>query len=171
MVPVIRGDQYVQVDEPLVDELEQQEMVGFVPQITVFVCIYCAYMSADTAGALRVQYPANVKMIKLPCTGKVDARYLLEAFEQGADGVCVVGCPIGNCHHVSGNKRAEARVAYVQNMLDEVGLGRDRLGMYFVTGGMGVTYAKAIREMAEKLQELGPSPLNRSEGSRKLHHH
>ena len=162
MVPVVRGDHRVQMDEPVIDVLEQQDMKPFTPQITVFVCIYCAYMSADTAGALRVQYPASVKMVKLPCTGKVDARYLLKAFEQGADGVCVVGCPIGNCHHVSGNQRAQARVAYVQDLLDDVGLGRDRLGMYFVTGGMGMTYAKVILEMAEKLQNLGPSPLNRS---------
>ena len=164
MVPAIRGDHRVQVAEPVIDELEQQETTRFTPQITVFVCIYCAYMSVDTAGALRVQYPANVKMVKLPCTGKVDARYLLEAFEQGADGVCVVGCPVGNCHHVSGNKRAAARVAYVQDILDDVGLGRDRLGMYFVTGGMGMTYAKVMREMADTLQNLGPSPLNRSGG-------
>jgi len=143
------------------------ELVGvsdFRPEITVFVCIYCAYMSADTAGALRAQYPASVKLVKLPCTGKVDARYLLEAFEQGADGVCVVGCPIGNCHHVNGNKRAQARVTYVQDLLDEVGLGRERLAMYFVTGGMGMTYANIIRGMAERIQKLGPSPLKKSVG-------
>jgi len=82
--------------------MNEQEGTGndFEPEITVFACIYCAYMAADTAGALRIRYPANVKLIKLPCTGKTDARYLLEAFEQGADGVCVVGCPMGNCHHV-----------------------------------------------------------------------
>ena len=71
----------------------------FEPEITVFTCIYCAYMAVDTAGALRIKYPASIKLVKLPCTGKVDMRYLLEAFEQGADGVCIVGCPIGNCHH------------------------------------------------------------------------
>ncbi|NLE46568.1 MAG: hydrogenase iron-sulfur subunit [Chloroflexi bacterium] len=136
----------------------------FVPEITVFTCIYCAYMSADTAGALRAQYPAGIKIVKLPCTGKVDARYLLEAFEQGADGVCVVGCPIGNCHHVNGNKRAQARVAYTQKLLDQIGLGSERLEMYFVTGGMGVTYATAIREMSERIKELGPNPLRKSMG-------
>nr|NIV35278.1 hydrogenase iron-sulfur subunit [Anaerolineae bacterium] len=73
---------------------------GFEPEITVFACIYCAYMAIDTAGALRIKYPASIKLVKLPCTGKTDTRYLLEAFEQGADGVCIVGCPIGNCHHV-----------------------------------------------------------------------
>jgi len=134
---------------------------GFEPEITVFTCIYCAYMAVDTAGALRIKYPANIKLVKLPCTGKTDVRYLLEAFEQGADGVCVVGCPIGNCHHVDGNKRGLARVTYTKKLLDEIGVGGDRLEMYFVSGGMGMTFASAVREMTERVGELGPSPLRR----------
>jgi len=132
---------------------------GFEPEITVFMCIYCAYMAADTAGALRIRYPANIKLIKLPCTGKTDARYLLEAFEQGADGVCVVGCPLGNCHHVRGNVRGLARVKYTKRLLDEIGLGGERLEMYFVSGGMGMTFANAVREMTERVRALGPNPL------------
>ena len=144
--------------------MSEQEGTGndFEPEITVFACIYCAYMAADTAGALRIKYPANVKLIKLPCTGKTDARYLLEAFEQGADGVCVVGCPIGNCHHVHGNERGRARVGYTKKLLDEIGLGGERLEMYFVSGGMGMTFADAIREMTERVRQLGPSPLRMS---------
>lgn len=146
--------------EKSVSEQEQHnEDDGFEPKITVFLCIYCAYMAVDTAGALRVKYPANVKLVKLPCTGKTDARYLLEAFEQGADGVCVLGCPIGNCHHVSGNKRGLARVKYTKQLLDEVGLGGERLEMYFVSGGMGMTFANAIEEMTGRLKRLGPNPL------------
>ena len=72
----------------------------FEPEITAFMCIYCGYMAADTASALRIEYPANVKLIKLPCTGKTDTKYLLKAFEDGADGVYVIACPKGNCHHV-----------------------------------------------------------------------
>ena len=132
---------------------------GFEPEITVFMCIYCAYMAADTAGALRITYPANVKLVKLPCTGKTDVRYLLEAFEQGADGVCVVGCPIGNCHHVRGNERGRARVKYTKKLLDEIGLDGERLEMYFASGGMGMTFANAMREMTERVRALGPSPL------------
>jgi coenzyme F420-reducing hydrogenase delta subunit len=132
---------------------------GFEPEITVFACIYCAYMAVDTAGALRVKYPANIKLVKLPCTGKTDVRYLLEAFEQGADGVCIVGCPIGNCHHVRGNERGLARVKYTRQLLDDVGLDGDRLEMYFVSGGMGMTFANAMREMTERVRALGPSPL------------
>ena len=132
---------------------------GFEPEITVFMCIYCAYMAVDTAGALRVKYPANIKLVRLPCTGKTNMRYLLEAFEQGADGVCVVGCPIGNCHHVRGNERGRTRVKYTKQLLDEIGLGGERLEMYFVSGGMGETFANAMREMTERLRALGPSLL------------
>jgi F420-non-reducing hydrogenase iron-sulfur subunit len=132
---------------------------GFEPAITVFTCIYCAYMAIDTAGALRIRYPANIKLVKLPCTGKTDTRYLMEAFEQGADGVCVVGCPIGNCHHVHGNERGLARVKYTKKLLDEIGLGGERLEMYFLSGGMGETFARAMREMTERIRGLGPSPL------------
>lgn len=132
---------------------------GFEPEITAFMCIYCAYMSADTAGALRLSYPPNVKLVKLPCTGKTDPRYILKAFEDGADGVYVVACPVGNCHHVRGNERAHARVRRTKKILDEIGLGGERLDMFFVSGGQGLTFADAAREMTERIRALGPSPI------------
>jgi F420-non-reducing hydrogenase iron-sulfur subunit len=131
----------------------------FEPQITAFLCIYCADMAAETAGALRIQYPANVKLIKMPCTGKTDIQYILDAFEHGADGVYVVGCPIGNCHHVRGNERARFRVEKAKALLDEIGIGRDRLEMYFVSGGMGETFAQIAQEMTDRVRALGLSPL------------
>ena len=133
----------------------------FEPEITAFTCIYCAYMAADTAGALRQSYPANVKLVRLPCTGKTDVQYLLDAFEQGADGVYVVACPLGNCHHVRGNERGQARVARARRLLESIGLEGERLEMYFVSGGQGATFAKAAREMTERVKKLGPSPLKR----------
>jgi coenzyme F420-reducing hydrogenase delta subunit len=131
----------------------------FEPEITAFLCIYCAYMAADTAGALRITYPPNVKLVKLPCTGKVDPLYILKAFEDGADGVYVVGCPVGNCHHVRGNERAYARIQRTKRMLDDVGLGGERLDMFFVSGGMGVTFADSAKEMTARVRALGPNPL------------
>ena len=131
----------------------------FEPEITAFMCIYCADMAADTAGALRIQYPANVKLVKMPCTGKTDVQYILSAFEHGADGVYVVGCPIGNCHHVRGNERASIRVEKVKEMLDEIGIGGERVDIYFVSGGMGETFAQVAQEMTERIRALGPSPL------------
>lgn len=131
----------------------------FEPQITAFYCVYCGYMAADTAGALHIQYPANVKFIRLPCSGKTDIRYLLEAFEQGADGVYVVACPIGNCHHVRGNERGLARLKRAKHILDEIGLGGDRLEMFFMSGSQGHTFAMAAQTMTERIRKLGPNPL------------
>jgi coenzyme F420-reducing hydrogenase delta subunit len=116
-------------------------------------------MAADTAGALQVQYPANVKLVRLPCTGKTDIRYLLEAFEQGADGVYVVACPIGNCHHVRGNERGRARLQRAKRILNEIGLGGERLDMFFMSGSQAQAFANAARTMTERIRGLGPNPL------------
>ena len=134
----------------------------FEPEITAFYCLYCGYMAADTAGALQVQYPANVKFVRLPCSGKTDVRYLLEAFEQGADGVYVVACSLGNCHHVRGNERGRARVARARQLLESIGIEGERLDMFFVSGGQGATFARVAREMTERVRKLGPSPLRRT---------
>lgn len=131
----------------------------FEPEITAFYCIYCGYMAADTAGALRIQYPANVKFVRLPCTGKTDIRYILEAFEQGADGVYIIACPIGNCHHVRGNERGLARVQRAKKILDEIGLGGERLDMFFMSGSQGNAFAMAAQTMTERIRALGPNPL------------
>lgn len=131
----------------------------FEPEITAFFCVYCGYMAADTAGALQIQYPANVKFVRLPCTGKTDIRYILEAFEQGADGVYQVACPIGNCHHVRGNERGLARIKRARKILDEIGLGGERLDMFFMSGSQGGTFARAAHTMTERIRKLGPNPL------------
>jgi coenzyme F420-reducing hydrogenase delta subunit len=131
----------------------------FEPEITAFYCLYCGYMAADSAGALQIQYPANVKFVRLPCTGKTDVRYLLEAFEQGADGVYVVACPIGNCHHVRGNERGRARLQRTKKILDEIGLGGERLDMFFMSGSQANAFAIAAKTMTERIRALGPNPL------------
>jgi len=135
----------------------------FEPEITAFYCGYCGYMAADTAGALKVQYPANVKFVRLPCTGKTDIRYLLAAFEQGADGVYLIGCPLGNCHHVRGNERGLARVDRAKKLLDEIGIGGNRLDMFFVSGSQAHAFADAARTMTARIRELGPNPLKAKE--------
>lgn len=133
---------------------------SFIPDLTAFTCIYCGYMAADTAGALRLSYPPNVKLIRLPCTGKIDVQYLLDAFAEGADGVYVVACSMGNCHHVRGNERALARVHRAKAILESIGIEPERLDMFFVSGGMGATFAQIAKEMTNRVIELGPSPLS-----------
>ncbi len=144
-----------QMEIQLIDE-------RFEPEITAFYCIYCGFMAADTAGSMRVQYPANVKFVRLPCTGKTDIRYVLEAFEQGADGVYIVACPIGNCHHVRGNERGQARVKRARDILKEIGLEEERLGMFFMSGSQAQSFAAAAHTMTERVRQLGPSPFKTS---------
>ena len=149
-------------------KISDQQTQEFEPEITAFYCIYCGYMAADTAGALHIQYPANVKFVRMPCTGKTDIRYLLEAFEQGADGVYLVACPIGNCHHVRGNERGKARVERAKKILDEIGLGGERLDMFFMSGSQGHTFAMAAQTMTERIRKMGPNPLKNGRTSQPL---
>jgi coenzyme F420-reducing hydrogenase delta subunit len=133
----------------------------FEPGIVAFCCHYCAYGAADLAGSMRLNYPANVKIIKLPCTGKVDIIYLLKAFEDGADGVYVAGCLEGNCHFTNGNIKAKRRVARAKRLLDEIGVGGNRLEMYNMSASMGPRFVEVAREMTERIKALGPNPVQR----------
>ncbi len=139
---------------------------GFEPELTAFSCIYCGSMAADTAGALRLTYPANVKLFRFPCTGKVDVEYILKAFEEGADGVYIVACPIGNCHHVHGNVRATKRLDYARELLEGIGLEGDRLGIFYMSGSQAHAFAAAAEQMTERIRRLGPSPLRKEVPSR-----
>lgn len=140
--------------------MEQERL----PEITVFTCIYCGYTSADMAGTLGLRYPADIKVVKLPCTGKMDTLYMLKAFEQGADAVMVVACTKGTCHHLEGNLRAEKRVGRAKLILDEIGLGGGRVEIFFVTGSQGYSFVEAVNQMSTRVAALGANPLKRGRG-------
>jgi F420-non-reducing hydrogenase iron-sulfur subunit len=113
---------------------------------------------------MRLDYPANIKIIRVPCTGKVDLMYLLSAIQKGADGVYVVGCLEGSCHYKQGNFKARQRVEQARVLLEEVGLEGDRVRMYNLSSGEGPTFAAYAKEMTEHIKALGPNPLkNRME--------
>jgi F420-non-reducing hydrogenase iron-sulfur subunit len=141
--------------------MSDQNDDGFEPELTAFTCIYCGSMAGDTAGAQRLTYPANVKVFRFPCTGKVDVEYILKAFEEGADGVYVMACSIGNCHHLHGNVRATKRLAYARQLLEDIGIEGDRLGIFYMSGSQANAYANAAIQMTERVRRLGPSPLRR----------
>jgi len=136
---------------------------GSEPVILAFCCHYCAYAAADLAGSLRLSYPPNVRVLRVPCTGKVEVTHVLRAFEWGVDGVIVAGCLEGGCHFLEGNLRARKRVERTRQLLDEIGLGRERLEMFNLSSAEGPRFAEIVREMTERLRRLGPSPL-RCEG-------
>jgi len=142
-------------------------MSSFEPRIVAFCCTYCAFAAADLAGALRLSYPTNVRIIRLPCTGKIDVLHILRAFEDGADGVFVAGCLEGNCHFLKGNLWARKRVEYAKQLLKEAGIEGERLKMYNMSSSMGGRFAEVAREMTEHIRKLGPSAL-RSKASREV---
>jgi F420-non-reducing hydrogenase iron-sulfur subunit len=135
-------------------------MENFEPVIVAFCCHYCAYTAADMAGSQRLCYPPNVKIIRVPCSGKVDTIHILKAFQKGADGVYVAGCLDGDCHFKNGNSRAARRVASVKLLLDEIGIGGERLEMVKMSAGMGDRFALIAEQMTERIKGLGPNPIN-----------
>ncbi|OAT80282.1 hydrogenase iron-sulfur subunit [Desulfotomaculum copahuensis] len=139
----------------------------FEPKIVAFCCHYCAYSAADLAGSMRLQYPSNIRIVEMTCSGNIDHRVILNAFEEGADGVYVAGCMEGDCHFLKGNYRAKKRVNHVKQMLDEIGFDSRRLEFYNLSAAMGPRFAEIANEMTQRIKELGPSPLNKKEGDTK----
>jgi coenzyme F420-reducing hydrogenase delta subunit len=137
---------------------------GFEPKVIAFACEYCSYTAADLAGSMRLQYPANVRIVKIPCTGRVDAIMLLRAFEEGADAVFVSVCQIGDCHFLKGNYRAKALVPGVKRMLAEVGIDPDRLEFFHVAASQAQRWVEVVEEMTGRARRLGPNPLRTGAG-------
>jgi F420-non-reducing hydrogenase iron-sulfur subunit len=111
---------------------------------------------------MRLSYPANINIIQVPCTGKVDVLYLLKSFQRGADGVYVAGCMEGNCHYLTGNLRARKRVEYTKKILDEIGIGGERLEMFNMSAAQGPRFVEIANEMTERIKKLGPNPIKLS---------
>ena len=108
---------------------------------------------------MRLTYPDTIRIIRLPCTGKVDVIHIMKAFQKGADGVYVVGCLEGECHFLTGNLRARKRVEYTKSLLDEIGIGGERLEMYNIAASDGPRFAEVAKEMHERIMALGPNPI------------
>lgn len=139
-------------------------------RILGFVCKFCALASFDLGPPADVA--ARIELVELPCAGRIDARALLAAFEQGADGVFVAGCPSHECMNLDGSTRAERRIDRVKEILDAVGLGRDRLSTYHVSGTKGPRFHQIAQEMLERVNLTGPSPLRtRKKGERSCDNH
>ena len=140
-------------------------MENFEPVIVAFCCHYCAYTAADMAGSMRLSYPANVKIVRVPCSGKVDTIHMMKALEKGADGVLVAGCLEGDCHFKNGNTKAAKRVTFVKQLLEEIGIEPDRLAMVTMSAGMGTRFAQIAGEFTEEIRKLGPNPVCAGSGT------
>ncbi|MFP3868386.1 MAG: hydrogenase iron-sulfur subunit [Desulfobacteraceae bacterium] len=129
------------------------------PRIVALVCTYCTYTAADMAGSLRLQYPPEVRIVKLPCTGKVDTIHLLKTMQAGADAILVGGCEVGDCHFLEGNLRARERVEYAKALLEEAGIEGERVEMYHIGASDAPQWVARVKEMVSRVRRLGPNPL------------
>ena len=129
---------------------------AFEPRIVAFVCNWCTYAGADLAGTSRLQYAPNVRIIKLPCTGRIDPLFVLKAFEGGADGVLVSGCHPGDCHYTSGNYHARRRWTVFRRLLEFTGIGPERLFFSWVSAAEGRKFADLINDLADTVRAAGP---------------
>lgn len=128
-------------------------------KIVAFCCANSACPAADRAGKIRLYYPDNVRVIRVPCAGRVDVLHILKAFEKGADGVLVMGCQEEACRHLTGNTRAKERVKYSEILLRESGIDGERVRMVNLAPEMAHKFAQEVSEMTERLKGLGPTPI------------
>lgn len=130
--------------------------MSFEPNIVGILCHWCSYSGADSAGASRLSYAPNVRVVRVMCTSRVDPDMVLQAFTGGADGVLVAGCHPGDCHYISGNYKAAARVQMLHQTLADFGIERERLRLVWVSASEGERYATVVNEMTEAIRLLGP---------------
>jgi F420-non-reducing hydrogenase iron-sulfur subunit len=134
---------------------EQKE---FEPKILGFLCNWCSYAGADLAGVSRIQYPHNIRVIRVMCSSRVDPMYIMRALMNGADGVLILGCHPGDCHYISGNYRARRRINAMKTILKQFHL-EDRVRLEWVSASEGQKFGAVVTETVEKIKKLGPNPL------------
>lgn len=134
-------------------------MDEFEPKIVGFLCNWCSYAGADLAGTSRIQYPPNIRIIRVMCSGSVDPVYVLRALLEGADGVFIGGCHPGDCHYIDGNYKARRKMVLIRSILDSLGLEKERVWLRWVSASEGQQFADIMREMTGEIKKLGPNPI------------
>jgi len=133
----------------------------FEPLIIGFLCNWCCYAGADLAGTSRIQYPSNLRIIRVMCSGRVDPTFILAAFANGADGVFVGGCHPGDCHYMEGNFKAQRRTELIKKLLHGFGIEQKRLRLEWVSAAEGTRFAQVIADFTDQIKGLGPNPLKK----------
>ena len=134
-----------------------QEAKDWTPKILAFLCNWCSYAGADLAGISRLQYPPNIRVIRVPCSGRVDPYFILKALQNGVDGVLVSGCHPGDCHYISGNLVARRRFAILKELLEFFGVEPGRVQFMWASAAEGERFAVLIRKATKIVKELGPN--------------
>ena len=140
-------------------ETKKGKKEEFEPTLIGFFCNWCTATAADLAGTTRLQYPPNIRPIRVMCSGTVDPVYVLRAWLSGADGVIVGGCPPGDCHYISGNYKARRRMTVLKTILNTLGLEDDRIRVRWISAAEGQKFAATMRDFTEEIKAKGPNPV------------
>lgn len=135
----------------------QNEADNWEPRIIAFLCSWCSYAGADLAGVSRLQYPANIHIVRVPCSGRVNPFYIVKSLQEGWDGILVSGCHPGDCHYLSGNYYARRRFAVLKKLLEYIGIEEGRIHFSWVSAGEGGKFADVATEVSEAVKKLGPA--------------
>ena len=130
---------------------------GWEPRIVAFLCNWCSYAGADLAGVSRIQYPPNVRVIRVPCSGRINPLFVIKALQSGADGVLVSGCHPGDCHYISGNLYARRKFALLKGLLEYVGIEPERVHFSWVSAAEGVRFAEILEKVIAAVRKAGPA--------------
>ena len=134
----------------------------FEPLIVTFCCNWCSYAGADLAGTSRVQYPPNIRIIRVMCSGMVHPGLVIDALKKGADGVLILGCHPGDCHYLEGNLVAQSRREAIELLLDDTGIERGRFRLEWVSASEGQRFGQVIKDMVDQVKKLGPNPYKKA---------
>jgi len=137
---------------------------SFEPQILVFCCNWCSYAGADLAGVSRFQYPPNIRIVRVMCSGRVEPTFILNAFKNGIDGVLITGCHIGDCHYISGNEYAQVRMEHLKKLLKSLGIEEDRFRLHWISASEGKQFAELITDFTDSVKKLGESKIPKKLG-------
>ncbi len=136
--------------------MEEQKKETWEPKIVAFLCNWCSYAGADLAGVSRLQYPPNIRIIRVPCSGRVNPLFIMRALRQGADGILVSGCHPGDCHYLSGNYYARRKFTLLNSLLEHLGVEKGRVQFSWVSASESIKFAQLIKEVTESVKALGP---------------
>jgi len=131
----------------------------FEPRIVGFLCNWCSYAGADLAGTSRIQYPPNIRVIRVMCSGSVDTVYVNRALIEGADAVLIGGCHLGDCHYLNGNYKARRRMVLLKNILETLGMEPERIWVKWISASEGQKFADTVKEIVDETKKLGPNPM------------
>jgi len=138
------------------DKAGQASAESWEPKIVAFLCNWCSYTGADLAGISRLKYPANLRIVRVMCSGRVSPAFILKAFQEGADGVLVGGCHPGDCHYLEGNYKTLKRKLVFERLLEQFGIEKGRFRLEWISGGEGDKFARVARELVAEVKALGP---------------